>query len=92
MKESEHFKVTRTILLAQLLLESLDDLKHTKYFKQDIKQSVNNTEKKLERFLKMPNTFLTDGEAEITMMKLSRGFEKLTNITLDEIYKADPLV
>ena len=77
--------------MAQLFLESLDDIKTTAYYKQDVRNLTNNLEKKLERFLSKPNEYLIDGEAEQVMMKLGRGFEKLTNLTLDEIYENDPL-
>lgn len=89
--KEHHLKVTRCVLMAQLFLESLDDIKTTAYYKQDIKKATNSLEKKLERFLRMPNEYLLDGEAEDTMMKLGRGFEKLTEMTLDQIYTADPL-
>lgn len=89
--KEHHLKVTRCVLMAQLFLESLDDIKTTHYYKQDVKKLTNNLEKKLERFLSMPNQYMIDGEAEQVMMKLGRGFEKLTNLTLDEIYKSDPM-
>ena len=86
-----HLKVTRCVLMAQLFLESLDDIKTTQYYKQDVRNLTNNLEKKLEKFLSMPNRYMLDGEAEQVMMKLGRGFEKLTNLTLDEIYENDPM-
>ena len=89
--KEHHLKVTRCVLMAQLFLESLDDIKTTTYYKQDVRNLTNNLEKKLERFLTKPNEYLIDGEAEQVMMKLGRGFEKLTNLTLDEIYENDPL-
>ena len=89
--KEHHLKVTRCVLMAQLFLESLDDIKTTAYYKQDVRNLTNNLEKKLERFLSKPNEYLIDGEAEQVIMKLGRGFEKLTNLTLDEIYENDPL-
>lgn len=89
--KEHHLKVTRCVLMAQLFLESLDDIKTTAYYKQDVRNLTNNLEKKLERFLSKPNEYLIDGEAEQVMMKLGRGFEKLTNLTLDKIYENDPL-
>jgi len=89
--KEHHLKVTRCVLMAQLFLESLDDIKTTQYYKQDVRNLTNNLEKKLERFLSMPNQYMIDGEAEQVMMKLGRGFEKLTNLTLDEIYENDPM-
>ena len=41
--------------MAQLFLESLDDIKTTAYYKQDVRNLTNNLEKKLERFLSKPN-------------------------------------
>lgn len=86
--EQQHRQVTKTVLLAQLFLESLDDLKHTRYYKQDVKNVTNTLEKKLERFLVMPNQYLM-GEAEETMMILSRGMEKIIKLTLEDIYEQD---
>lgn len=88
--EGQHRKVTKTILLAQLFLESIDDLKNTQYYKQDVKRATNNLEKKLERFLILPNQYLM-GEAEDIMMRLSRGAENILNQTLEDIYEQDSL-
>lgn len=88
--EGQHRKVTKTILLAQLFLESIDDLKNTQYYKQDVKYATNNLEKKLERFLILPNQYLM-GEAEDVMMRLSRGAENMLNQTLENIYEQDSL-
>ena len=88
--ERQHRKVTKTILLAQLFLESIDDLKTTQYYKQDVKRATNNLEKKLEQFLILPNQYLM-GEAEDVMMRLSRGAENILNQTLEDIYEQDSL-
>lgn len=88
--EEQHRKVTKTILLAQLFLESIDDLKNTQYYKQDVKRATNNLEKKLERFLILPNQYLM-GEAEDVMMRLSRGAENILNQTLEDIYEQDSM-
>ena len=88
--ERQHRKVTKTILLAQLFLESIDDLKNTQYYKQDVKHATNNLEKKLERFLILPNQYLM-GEAEDVMMRLSRGAENILNQTLEDIYEQDSM-
>lgn len=88
--EGQHRKVTKTILLAQLFLESIDDLKTTQYYKQDVKRATNNLEKKLERFLILPNQYLM-GEAEDIMMRLSRGAENILNQTLEDIYEQDSM-
>jgi len=88
--EEQHRKVTKTILLAQLFLESIDDLKTTQYYKQDVKRATNNLEKKLERFLILPNQYLM-GEAEDVMMRLSRGAENILNQTLEDIYEQDSM-
>ncbi len=88
--ERQHRKVTKTILLAQLFLESIDDLKTTQYYKQDVKRATNNLEKKLEQFLILPNQYLM-GEAEDVMMRLSRGAENILNQTLEDIYEQDSM-
>jgi hypothetical protein len=88
--EEQHRKVTKTILLAQLFLESIDDLKTTGYYKQDVKNAANNLEKKLERFLILPNQYLM-GEAEDVMMRLSRGADNILNQTLEDIYEKDSM-
>lgn len=89
--KDHHLKVTRCVLMAQLFLESLDDIKTTAYYRQDIKKVTNTLERKLESFLSKPNQYMLNGEAEEVMMKLGRGFEKLRDLELEEIYDADPL-
>ena len=45
-------KAVKLILLMQATLEQMDELKTTAIYQKDIKQSMNNLEKRIERFIK----------------------------------------
>lgn len=91
-KLSQHHRnVTKAVLYAQLLLEALDEIKFTQYYKQDVRNATNLLEKKLERFLDKPNEFMLNGEPEQVMMRLGRGLEKIMSLTLEDIYENDPV-
>jgi len=82
-------KAVKLILLMQATLEQMDELKTTAVYQRDIKQSMNNLERKIERFIKPHIRQLGETE-EFMMMQISRGIDTIVNSTLEEIHNYSP--
>lgn len=78
-------KAVKLILLMQATLEQMDELKNTGVYKQGIKASMNNLEKKLEHFIRphIEQLGMTD---EFMMMQIQRGIDKILESSLEEIH------
>lgn len=82
-------KAVKLILLMQATLEQMDELKTTAVYQRDIKQSMNNLERKIERFIKPHIRQLGETE-EFMMMQISRGIDTIVNSSLEEIHNYNP--
>lgn len=78
-------KAVKLILLMQATLEQMDELKNTAVYQKDIKNTMNNLERKLERFIKphMKELAMTE---EFMMMQISRGIDSIVKSTLEDIH------
>lgn len=82
-------KAVKLILLMQATLEQMDELKTTAIYQRDIKQSMNNLERRIERFIKPHIKQLGESE-EFMMMQISRGIDTIVNSSLEEIHNYSP--
>ena len=64
-------KAVKLILLLQATLEQMDELKNTRVYRQDIKQSMTNLEKKIERFIN-PHIEQLGNTEEFMMMQIGK--------------------
>ena len=78
-------KAVKLILLMQATLEQMDELKTTAVYQKDIKQSMNNLEKRIERFIR-PHVKQLGETEEFMMMQISRGVDKIVNSTLEDLH------
>ena len=78
-------KAVKLILLIQATLEQMDELKGTAIYKRDVKQLMNNLEKKLERFVS-PHIEQIGKTDEFLMMQIQRGVDKIIQSTLEDIH------
>lgn len=78
-------KAVKLILLMQSTLEQMDELKSTAVYQRDVKHTMNNLERKLERFIK-PHIHQLAQSEEFMMMQISRGIDKIVNSTLEELH------
>tara|TARA_R110000803_G_scaffold37938_6_gene81927 strand:+ start:343 stop:612 length:270 start_codon:yes stop_codon:yes gene_type:complete len=78
-------KAVKLILLMQATLEQMDELKTTAIYQKDIKQSMNNLEKRIERFIR-PHVQQLGETQEFMMMQISRGVDKIVNSTLEDLH------
>jgi len=69
----------------QATLEQMDELKGTAIYKRDVKQLMNNLEKKLERFVS-PHIEQIGKTDEFLMMQIQRGVDKIIQSTLEDIH------
>ena len=78
-------KAVKLILLMQATLEQMDELKSTAVYQKDIKNVMNNLERKIEKFVK-PHIAQLGQTDEFLMMQIQRGVDKIVQSTLEEIY------
>jgi hypothetical protein len=78
-------KAVKLILLMQATLEQMDELKSTAIYQKDVKHTMNNLERKLERFIK-PHIHQLAQTEEFMMMQISRGVDKIVQSTLEDIH------
>jgi hypothetical protein len=74
---NEQVTIFRSVCLMQALAENLDDLKHTRFYRQEMKNRLNHLRGDLSLYLRtLSETFW--GEDEEIMMHISRGIDKVT--------------
>jgi hypothetical protein len=78
-------KAVKLILLMQATLEQMDELKSTAVYQRDIKNVMNNLERKIEKFIK-PHIAQLGQTDEFLMMQIQRGIDKIVQSTLEEIH------
>jgi hypothetical protein len=78
-------KAVKQILLMQATLEQMDELKSTAVYQRDIKNVMNNLERKIEKFIK-PHIAQLGQTDEFLMMQIQRGIDKIVQSTLEEIH------
>lgn len=78
-------KAVKLILLMQATLEQMDELKSTAIYKRDIKQLMNNLERKLERFIS-PHIKQLGETDEFMMMQIQRGVDKIVSMSLEDLH------
>lgn len=83
----ERFReVLKLMIILQASLEQMDEIKEISHiYRQDIKKSVNNLERKLEAYLK-PMLETIPKEQEEIFMQIQRGVDQIVNNTLEDIH------
>lgn len=82
-----HLTMVKLVITSQLIVELIDELKGTAQYRQDVKFHAKNLSDKLESILTTSYKFI-DGkeEEEETYRFVERGFRKLLEVTVDELY------
>ena len=79
-------EVLKLIIILQASLEQMDEIKEISHiYRQDIKKSVNNLERKLEVYLK-PMLDTIPKEQEEIFMQIQRGVDQIISSTLEDIH------
>jgi hypothetical protein len=85
-KEFEKFnKAVKLALLLQSSLEIMDEMRGLKMYRHDIKNLMNNLEKKIEIHLREALAEMGKGD-EFIMMQIQRGIDSILEKTLEEIH------
>jgi predicted nuclease of restriction endonuclease-like (RecB) superfamily len=85
-KEFEKFnKAVKLALLLQSSREIMDEMRGLKMYRHDIKNLMNNLEKKIERHLREALDEMGKGD-EFIMMQIQRGIDSILEKTLEEIH------
>jgi hypothetical protein len=78
-------KAVKLILLLQATLEQMDELKNTQVYQRDIKNIMNNLERKIELFVR-PHLHQLGMTDEFMMMQIQRGIDKILESTLEDLH------
>lgn len=80
----------KLIILLQATLEQMDEIKQIPHlYRQDIKKSINNLEKKLERWLRPLLAGGIPKDQEGIFMQIQRGVDTILEKTLEEIHNEE---
>lgn len=84
----KHLTMVKLIVTSQLIVELVDDLKGTAYFRQDVKFHAKNLSDKLLSILTTSYKFIDGKEEEEEVYRfVERGFRKLLDTTVEEMYE-----
>lgn len=83
----KHLTMVKLIVTSQLVVELVDELKGTPHYRHDVKFHAKNLSDKLEGILNTSYKFINGKEEEEeTYRFVERGFRKLLEVTVDELY------
>lgn len=84
----KHLTMIKLVITSQIIVELIDELKGTAQYRQDVKFHAKNLSDKLESILTTSYKFI-DGkkQEEETYRFVERGFRKLLEVTVDELYE-----
>lgn len=85
----------KSVLLSQLLIESNEGLKHTPFFKQQLKQAINKCNTECERVYNKHYDEIYSNSPEMAtnvLNKLDDLMTKLTTSTIDELIMIDAVI
>ena len=88
MKQMNEYELllAKMIVMMQTQLELMDEFKGTPLYKREVKFHINNLERELEKYLKVPLSALDDEEKEKSFMALQRGVRNMLDASLESIY------
>ena len=85
----KHLIMVKLIVTSQLVVELVDELKNTPHYRHDVKFHAKNLSDKLESILTTSYKFINGKEEEEEVYRfVERGFRKLLDTTVEEMYEA----
>ena len=85
----------KAILLSQLLIESMESLKGSKYYKESLKYNINRSIKECEMVFNENYNIIYNNNPEMAtnvLNKLEGLINKLSKSTLDELVMIDAVI
>lgn len=81
------YKLVKLLIVSQVYLELLDELKVTNVYRHNLKRAVNNVTIDVENFLSsMYKQMHMDNEKEEAFLAIQRGVEILAAADIDALY------
>lgn len=85
----------KAILLSQLLIETMDSLKGSRFYKESLRYNVNRSIKELEQVFNTNYNNIYDNNPEMTtnvLNKLEALIDKLSTSSVDELVMIDSVI
>lgn len=95
MDETKQMVFLKSMMISQLLLETLDQLKNTQQYRQDIKNQTNRLEKMLEQYAirEFDIIYKTDPEMTTNIMnKIESLVNKISTSPIDELVMINAVI
>lgn len=84
----KHLTIFKLVITSQLIIELIDELKDTSYYRHDVKFHAKNLSDKLESILTTSYKFVDGKEEKEELYRfVERGFRKLLDTTVEEMYE-----
>lgn len=80
------YNFIKLLTCLQASLEIFDDLEGSPYYRHDLKNSVNNTKRMVERALGVTFRFIDNDEKEETYRSIDRAVNKILESTVEELF------
>jgi len=85
----------KAILLSQLLIETMDSLQGSKFYKKSVKYNVNRSVKELEQVFNANYNNIYDNNPEMTtnvLNKIEALVDKISTSSVDELVMIDSVI
>lgn len=76
----------KLVVCLQASLELFDDLEGTNFYRHDIKRSVNQTKKIIEKSIDGTHRHINTHEKEETYISIERGVHEIINSSVEELF------
>tara|TARA_R110000796_G_scaffold34024_7_gene88052 strand:+ start:1281 stop:1634 length:354 start_codon:yes stop_codon:yes gene_type:complete len=95
MEQTKQTVFLKSMLISQLLMETIDQLKHTKQYRQDIKNQTNRLEKMLEQYSirEFDIIYKTDPEMTTNIMnKIESLVDKISTSSIEDLVMINAVI
>jgi hypothetical protein len=76
----------KLMICMQASLELFDEVEGTKFYRHDLKRSINMTKKSVEKAIDEAFGFVDDTEKHETYMSIERGIHKIVNESIVDLF------
>ena len=87
--------IIKSIILSQLLLENNDDLKGTKFYRQEFKRDLNKTIESLEKYARKYYDTIYNNDSDMAnniMNRIEALTMKLSSATIEDLILIDSVI
>jgi len=80
------YNFVKLLVCLQASLELFDELEGTKYYRHDLKRTVNASKAKIESALRSTYSFVDSDEKEETFRSIDRAVHEILDSSLEELF------